>query len=168
MKAPDARSCRQLPEWLSLCASSKSASLRRSFSSDCLRASISVSRLYQRTMRPSASRSGRPRDWNQRYSPSARRMRCSNSYGWPVWTACCQAAVTRGRSAGCTASVVPHCLSSSSVRPKYSRTWRLTCSTPPSAVMTAMRPGMVSTMRRKLSSLEARSLLGLRPRFGLG
>jgi len=38
--------------------------------------------------------------------------------------------------------------------------WRLTCSTPPSAVMTAMRPGMVSTMRRKLLSLEEESSSG--------
>src|SRR5262245_29251203 len=33
---------------------------------------MSVSRLYQRTIRPSALRSGSPRDWNQRYTPSAR------------------------------------------------------------------------------------------------
>src|SRR5882724_10926397 len=58
-------------------------------------------------------------------------------------------AMTRGRSSGCTVSLVPHCFSSSSVRPQYSRTWLLTSSTSPAGVKVATKPGIRSTIERE-------------------
>src|SRR5258706_78433 len=47
---------------------------------------MSVNNMYQPVIRPSVSRAGRARDWNQRYTPSARRWRSSRSCGCPVST----------------------------------------------------------------------------------
>jgi hypothetical protein len=54
-------------------------------------------KLYQRTMRPSVSRSGTLLAWNHRYTPSAWRMRTSASNGCPVSTERLHAAFTRAR-----------------------------------------------------------------------
>src|SRR6266852_923802 len=78
---------------LRCCASESYASVRRKASSARLRSSISVVKLYQRTMRPSSSRCRRDRRWNQRYTPSARRLRLSSSNGCPVLSARLQASI---------------------------------------------------------------------------
>jgi hypothetical protein len=84
------------------------------------RSSISECKTYQRPIRPSGSRNGKPCMWNHRYTPSARRIRCSMSYEAPVSTECFHEASTRERSSGCTSGA--QFFNSSSVAPKYSRT----------------------------------------------
>jgi hypothetical protein len=71
-------------------------------SSARLRSSISVRRVYQRMIRPSASRQGRERTLNQRYTPSARRIRYSDWCRCPVSIERLHAASMRGKSSGCT------------------------------------------------------------------
>src|SRR5713226_4041673 len=61
-----------------------SCSSCRSFASARLRSSISVFVPYHWTTLPRSSRTGSTRTMNQRYSPSWRRSRSSNSPGFPV------------------------------------------------------------------------------------
>ena len=119
-----------------------------------VRSSMSVSRTYQRAMRPESSRTGTPRLSNHRYSPSKRRRRSSKWKGIPEAIALLKSSRTRGRSSGCTASFVPQFFSHSSDRPKYSRTWRLTVSSSPFGAMTATRPAIPSIAERALRSLS--------------
>src|SRR5260221_4095116 len=65
-----------------------------------LRSSMSVFVPYHLTISPVSSKSGSARNKNQRYTPSKRRSRASNSPGSPEASSLCHTSNSRERSSG--------------------------------------------------------------------
>src|SRR3981189_920252 len=82
-----------------------------------LRSSMSVFVPYHLTIFPVSSNSGSARNKNQRYTPSKRRSRASNSPGSPEASSLCHTSSSRERSSRRTATSHPQSRAASSERP---------------------------------------------------